>query len=187
MLLQTIYNRINGAIDSDNIIELESIISELEHNETEASQYAGYSFALGYATYMLPSGHRMRTALETHFIDAIIKQPGHVEAMRYLAYIAIDKENWLHALQLLFAISTESDVGGDDVVDQIVEARVYTLAKLQMWDVALHQLNWFDERMKHSPDCGWTLINFMKLLDDENESNDLSDKVLKKIRYITSI
>lgn len=191
--MEEIWDIINEAAQSRDTINLEVALKELEGMALERGPESEISFAAGYAAYMLPTGHVMRKNSENWFLDTIISQPGHFEAVLYLAYISIDKGEWERALSLLFAISPETssnDLDDIDVdshlwlMDRLVEARVFALCQIEKWAPALEQLAWFNDRMTSDPDCGLILINFLKMLDHKPESDTIAVAVLKRIRWI---
>jgi hypothetical protein len=185
MTLDEIWEQINAAVQQGRPSDLATILRKIEDSGHPLS--CELCFAAGYAAYMLPPEHPLKARAHFWLLETMLCQPGHIEAVLYLSYLLIDRQEWEKSLALLFAISAEDAIADGDLMDRLVEARVFALSKMQRWEHALAQLDWFDCRMEVEPDCGLGLINFFKLLDDFTLTSPVSDLVFQKISRIVQM
>ncbi len=70
------------------------------------------------------------------------------------------------------------------LADHLMEARIYCLAELSLWQEAEAEMNYFERRREEDPNCGIDLINFFRLLDRgplEMPASDSKDRVVAAI------
>lgn len=183
--LQSIWTQIDSAVAARDQSKLQAAIELISAGEQPLNEDgAEECYAAGYAAYHLIPPNIWKQQTERWLLKTLIRSPSHPLAVLYLAYIAHDSGDIARAAFL--ALSLDVDRLDPAVADRVVEMRVYCLSKMSLWKEASHHLKWFEKRLQGDPDCGLTLINFMKMLDDPSPSVE-ARPVLDWIRHLTNL
>lgn len=184
--IQEIWTQIDSGVLIGDKSKLQAAIERISAEKQPLNEAgAEVCYAAGYAAYYMISENVMwKQQSESWMLKALIRSPGHPLALLYLAYIALDNGDFARATSLAFSL--EVDRLDPLVADRLVEMRVICLSRLNFWEEAFDQLEWFEKRLQSDPNCGLTLINFMKLLDDPSPLIE-AQPVFDRIRDLTRI
>ena len=128
--------------------------------------------------------------------QALACRNGFLPAVLCLLHLWIDQGEISRAAPLAFTPDRQSIEQYPNPVfaDWFMEARVYCLAELGLWQAAETEMIYFERRRGVDPSCGMDLINFFRLLDshaqDEAEpggGSSSKNRVLSLIKDLVNI
>lgn len=162
----------------------------MTHGDKERNDRHEYYYAAGYVAYMHPEGNLnayVRKRAADAFLLSLFCRPGFMPSVLYLAFIKMDKMEFLTALELLYSCGGGSDTIDMQLIDRYFEAKICCLVECGYWSEALRELQWFDRRMKEDAQVGIDLINFMRIVDKVIPATGVERDVINKIRAVLDV